>query len=165
MWMKGGLYWSNPNTPHRVRTPRPKNSATNAIESPKLSISEHKQNEIIDASTSTPIETSSSTDTDYDVAKISQLRRNTNKLHHHQHRQPGLQSQVLIIRLHYLIIWIKCKITILWPLSFGYRYERSWDIIPIFPKKEHAGDQIWFSGILDKSTGQVISATVGRILS
>ncbi|MGB7639235.1 MAG: hypothetical protein WBL88_16860 [Nitrososphaeraceae archaeon] len=37
--------------------------------------------------------------------------------------------------------------------------------IPIIPKKEHTEDQIWFSGILDKSTGQVISATVGRILS
>ena len=38
-------------------------------------------------------------------------------------------------------------------------------LIPIIAKKEHTEDQIWFSGILDKSTGQVISATVGRILS
>jgi hypothetical protein len=35
--------------------------------------------------------------------------------------------------------------------------------IPIIPKKEHTEDQIWYSGILDKSTGQVISATIGRI--
>ena len=34
--------------------------------------------------------------------------------------------------------------------------------IPIIPKKEHTEDQIWFSGILDKSTGRVISATIGR---
>ena len=34
--------------------------------------------------------------------------------------------------------------------------------IPIIPKKEHTEDQIWFSGILDKSTGQVISAAIGR---
>jgi hypothetical protein len=36
--------------------------------------------------------------------------------------------------------------------------------IPIIPKKQHTEDQIWFSGILDKSTGQVISAAVGRTL-
>jgi hypothetical protein len=35
--------------------------------------------------------------------------------------------------------------------------------IPIIPKKQHKEDQIWFSGIVDKSTGQVISATIGRI--
>jgi hypothetical protein len=40
----------------------------------KLSISEHKQNELKNASTSTHIETSSSTDMDYDVTKISQLQ-------------------------------------------------------------------------------------------
>jgi hypothetical protein len=34
--------------------------------------------------------------------------------------------------------------------------------IPIIPKKEHTKDQIWLSGILDKSTGRVISATIGR---
>jgi hypothetical protein len=37
-------------------------------------MSEHKQNEIIDASKSTHIETSSSTDIEYDVTKISQLQ-------------------------------------------------------------------------------------------
>ena len=31
-----------------------------------------------------------------------------------------------------------------------------------YSQKEHTKDQIWFSGILDKSTGQVISATIGR---
>jgi hypothetical protein len=34
--------------------------------------------------------------------------------------------------------------------------------IPIIPKKEHTEDQIWFSGILDKTTGWVISAAIGR---
>lgn len=34
--------------------------------------------------------------------------------------------------------------------------------IPIIPKKEHTEDQIWFSGVLDKSTGEVISAAIGR---
>jgi hypothetical protein len=65
----------NPNIPHRVRTPRPKNSATISLDNPKLSMSEHKQNELMNASTSTDIETSSSssTDMDYDATKISQL--------------------------------------------------------------------------------------------
>ena len=72
--VRGYLPSHNPNIPHRVRTPRPKNSATNAIDNPKLSISEHKQNELINASTSTHIETSSSTDMDYDVTKISQVQ-------------------------------------------------------------------------------------------
>jgi hypothetical protein len=60
----------NPNIPRRVRTPRPKNSATICVDNPKLSMSEHKQNELIDASLSAHIETSSSTDIDYDVTKI-----------------------------------------------------------------------------------------------
>jgi hypothetical protein len=64
----------NPNIPRRVRTSRPKNSATISVDSPKLSMSEHKQNEILNASTSTHIEISSSTDMDYDVTKVSQLQ-------------------------------------------------------------------------------------------
>ena len=64
----------NPNIPHRVRTPRPKNSITKAVDYQKLSVSEHKQNEIIDAFTSTHIKTSSSTEIEYDVTKISQLQ-------------------------------------------------------------------------------------------
>jgi hypothetical protein len=64
----------NPNIPHRVRTPWPKNSATISVDNPKLSMIEHKQNEIIDAFTSTDIETSSSIDMDYDVTKVSQLQ-------------------------------------------------------------------------------------------
>ena len=64
----------NPNIPRRIRTPRPKNSATISVDNPKLSMSEHKQNELINASTSTRIETSSSTDMDYDVTKISPLQ-------------------------------------------------------------------------------------------
>ncbi|MGA8913591.1 MAG: hypothetical protein WB443_12125 [Nitrososphaeraceae archaeon] len=34
--------------------------------------------------------------------------------------------------------------------------------IPIIPKKEHTEDQIWFSGVLDKCSGRVISAAIGR---
>ena len=64
----------NPNIPRRVRTPRPKNSATICVDNPKLSVSEHKQNELINSSKSTHIETPSSTDMDYDVTKISQLQ-------------------------------------------------------------------------------------------
>jgi hypothetical protein len=64
----------NPNIPCQVRTPRPKNSITKAVDDPKLSVSEHKQNEIIDAFTSTHIKTSSSTEIEYDVTKISQLQ-------------------------------------------------------------------------------------------
>jgi hypothetical protein len=65
----------NPNIPRRVRTPRPKNSATISLDNPKLSSSEHKQNELMNTSTSTHIEksSSSSTDMDYDATKISQL--------------------------------------------------------------------------------------------
>jgi hypothetical protein len=62
------------NIPRRVRTSRPKNSATISVDSPKLSMSEHKQNELINASTSSHIETSSSTNMDYDVTKISPLQ-------------------------------------------------------------------------------------------
>src|ERR1041385_9379094 len=51
----------NPNIPRRVRTRRPKNSATISVDNPKLSVSEHKQNELIDESLSAHIETSSST--------------------------------------------------------------------------------------------------------
>jgi hypothetical protein len=54
----------NPNRPRRVRTRRPKNSATISVDNPKLSVSEHKQNELINASKSTHIETPSSTDMD-----------------------------------------------------------------------------------------------------
>ena len=36
-------------------------------------------------------------------------------------------------------------------------------LIPGLVKKRHNEKQIWFSGILDKSTGQVISVTIGRI--
>ena len=35
-------------------------------------------------------------------------------------------------------------------------------LIPIIPKKGHEEDQMWFSGVLDKSTGKVISAAIGR---
>jgi hypothetical protein len=34
--------------------------------------------------------------------------------------------------------------------------------IPVTPKKGHEEDQVWFSGILDKNTGQVITASIGR---
>ena len=35
-------------------------------------------------------------------------------------------------------------------------------LIPIIRKKEHKEDQVWFNGVLDKSTGEVISAAIGR---
>jgi len=35
-------------------------------------------------------------------------------------------------------------------------------LMPIIPKKGHEKDQMWFSGVLDKSTGVVVSATIGR---
>jgi hypothetical protein len=160
----------NPNIPHRVRTPRPKNSATISVDNPKLSMSEHKQNELINASTSTHIETSSSTDMDYDVTKISPLQldkrgrivlppspppptmtskptiddpsspsENSNQVQNdnHSHFEFGLPVQE-VLRL----------------LVPG---------IPGIITKEDNEKQIWFSVILDKSTHQVISATVGRI--
>jgi hypothetical protein len=159
----------NPNRPRRVRTRRPKNSATISVDNPKLSMSEHKQNELINASTSTHIETSSSTDMDYDVTKISPLQLdkrgqiasppsptrtskstidhpsspsdNSNQVQNdnHSHFEFGLPVQEVLRRL-----------------------------IPGIPgiiTKEDNEKQIWFSGILDKSTCQVISATVGRITS
>jgi hypothetical protein len=35
-------------------------------------------------------------------------------------------------------------------------------LIPIVPKKQHKEEQMWFSGVLDKNTGEVISASIGR---
>jgi hypothetical protein len=161
----------NPNRPRRVRTRRPKNSATISVDNPKLSMSEHKQNELINASKSTHIETPSSTDMDYDVTKISPLQLdkrgqivsppsppspptrtskstidhpsspsdNSNQVQNdnHLHFEFGLPVQEV---LRHLIPGIPGIIT-----------------------KEGNERQIWFSGILDKSTCQVISATVGRI--
>jgi hypothetical protein len=156
----------NPNIPRRVRTPRPKNSATISVDNPKLSVSKHKQNEIIDASTSTHIETSSSTDIEYDVTKISQLQPD-------KHEQiaptpppppPTMTSKSTIdqpsslcdnsnqVQNNNLLsfdFWLPVREVL------GY-------FIPINPKKEHTEDQIWYSGILDKSTGRVISATIGK---
>ena len=163
--VRGYLPSHNPNIPHRVRTPRPKNSATNAVDNPKLSISEHKQNEIINASTSTHIETSSSTDMDYDVTKISQLQlekheqiapppspppTTTSKSTIDHPSSPSDNSNQVQNDNHLSFeFWLPVQEVL------GY-------LIPIIPKKEHTEDQIWFSGILDKSTGRVISATIGR---
>jgi hypothetical protein len=141
-----------------------------SVDNPKLSISEHKQNELINASISTHIETSSSTDMDYDVTKISPLQldkrgrivlppspppptmtskptiddpsspsENSNQVQNdnHSHFEFGLPVQE-VLRL----------------LVPG---------IPGIITKEDNEKQIWFSVILDKSTHQVISATVGRI--
>jgi hypothetical protein len=36
-------------------------------------------------------------------------------------------------------------------------------IVPIIPKKKDTENQLWFSGVLDRSTGIVISATIVRI--
>jgi len=68
---------------------------------------------------------------DYDVTKISPLqldKRGQIEWKPHR-RQTRLQCHLLIILLHNLMMIIKCKITIFCPLSFGYRYERSWDIL------------------------------------
>ena len=35
-------------------------------------------------------------------------------------------------------------------------------LMPIIPKKGHEKDQMWFSGVLDKSTDEVVSVTIGR---
>jgi hypothetical protein len=35
-------------------------------------------------------------------------------------------------------------------------------IVPIIPKKEDTENQMWFTGVLDKRTGRVISATIVR---
>jgi hypothetical protein len=153
----------NPNIPRRVRTPRPKNSITKAVDNPKLSVSEHKQNEIIDASTSTHIETSSSTDIEYDVTKISQLQSEKHEqiaptppptmtsksTIDHPSSLCDNRNQVQNDNLMTFEFWLPVREVL------GY-------FIPIIPKKEHTEDQIWFSGILDKSTGQVISAAIGR---
>jgi hypothetical protein len=159
----------NPNIPRRVRTPRPKNSATISVDKPKLSIREHKQNELINAATSTHIETSSSSDMDYDVTKISPLQLDkrgqivsppssppspptrTSKSAIDHPSSPSDNSNQVQNDNH-------------WPFEFSLPvHEVLGHLIPIIIKKGHKEDQMWFSGILDKSIGQVISATVGRI--
>ena len=166
----------NPNRPRRVRTRRPKNSATISVDNPKLSMSEHKQNELINASTSTHIETSSSTDMDYDVTKISplQLDKRGQIVSQPSSSPPPPPTMT-------------SKSTIDHPSSpsdnsnqvqndkndnhshFEFSlpaHEVLGHLMPGIPgiiTKGHNEKQIWFSGILDKSTDQVISATVGRI--
>jgi hypothetical protein len=160
----------NPNIPHRVRTPRPKNSATKADDNPKLSISEHKQNELKNASTSTDIETSSSTDMDFDVTKISQLQSEKHEqiaptptsplptmtskpTGDHPSSLSENDNQVQNDNLLSFEFWLPVH-EVLRHLSPG---------IPSIITKGHNEKQIWFSGILDKSTRQVISASVRRI--
>jgi hypothetical protein len=159
----------NPNIPHRVRTPRPKNRGTKPADNPKLSMTEHKQNELINASTSTSmhIETSSSTDMDYDVTELSQLQSEKHEqiaptptsppptmtskpTGDHPSSPSQNDNQVQNDNL----------------LSFEFSlpvHEVLRHLIPGIIKKGHNEKQIWFSGILDKSTCQVISATVMRI--
>ena len=145
----------NPNIPRRVRTPRPKNSATISVDNPKLSMSEHKQNELINASTSTRIETSSSTDMDYDVTKISPLQldkrgqivspppppppptRTSKSTIDHPSSPSGNRNQVQNDNLLSFEFWLPVQ-------------EVLGCLIPIIPKKEDKENQIWFSGILDK---------------
>ena len=48
-------------------------------------------------------------------------------------------------------------------LNFQFEYKMSWAIyIPVIRKKYHNEERVWFSGVLDKSTGEVISAAIGR---
>jgi hypothetical protein len=158
----------NPNRPRRVRTRRPKNSATISVDNPKLSMSEHKQNELINASKSTHIETPSSTDMDYDVTKISPLQLDkrgqiasppspptrTSKSTIDHPSSPSDNSNQVQNDNH-------------WQFEFGLPVQEVLrHLIPGIPgiiTKEDNERQIWFSGILDKSTCQVISPTVGRI--
>jgi hypothetical protein len=159
----------NPNIPRQVRTSRPKNSGTISVDNPKLSMSEHKQNELINASKSTHIEISSCTDMDYDVTKISPLQLDkrgqivsppssspttTSKstIDHPSSRSDNSNQVQNDNHLHF---------------EFGLPVQEVLrHLIPGIPgiiTKEDNERQIWFSGILDKSTCQVISATVGRI--
>src|SRR6185437_3585684 len=160
----------NPNRPRRVRTRRPKNSATISVDNQKLSMNEHKQNELINASTSTDIEksSSSSTDMDYDVTKISPLQLDkrgqiasppspptrTSKSTIDHPSSPSDNSNQVQNDNH---------------LHFEFRLpvqEVLRHLIPGIPgiiTKEDNERQIWFSGILDKSTCQVTSATIARV--
>ena len=97
-------------------------------------MSEHKQNELINASTSTHIETSSSTDMDYDVTKISPLQLDKRGQivspppPSHHHRQPRLQSQLLINLSSPSDNSNQVqndKMTIICTLNFGYQYMKS----------------------------------------
>ena len=166
----------NPNIPRRVRTSRPKNSGTISIDNPKLSMSEPKQNELINASTSTRIETSSSTDMDYDVTKISPLQLDkrgriaptppsptpppptmTSKSTIDDPSSPSDNSNQVENDKNDNHSHFEFSL----PLKEVLR-----QLVPGIPgiiTKEDNERQIWFSGILDKSTCQVISATVGRI--
>jgi hypothetical protein len=156
----------NPNIPHRVRTPRPKNSITKAVGNPKLSFSEHKQNEIIDAFTSTHIKTSSSTEIEYDVTKISQLQsEKQEEFAPSSPLPPSMTLKSTIERPSSLpdndnqeqnnnLLPFEFSLTVVQVLGH---------FVPIVPKKGHEEDRVWFSGILNKTNGQVISATIGRI--
>ena len=164
----------NPNIPRRVRTPRPKNSATISVDNPKLSMSEHKQNELINASISTHIGPSSSTDMDYYVTKISPLQldkrgqiassppsppsptRTSKSTIDHPSSPSDNSNQVQNDKNDNLLsfeFWLPVQ-EVLRRLIPG---------IPGIITKEDNEKQIWFSGILDKSTCKVVSATVGRI--
>jgi len=164
----------NPNIPRRVRTRRPKNSATISVDNPKLSVSEHKQNELKNAPTSRHIETSSSADMDYDVTKISPLQLDkrgqiaqtpplpppptmtSKSTIDHPSSQSDNSNQVQNDKNdnHSHFEFSLPAHEVLGHLMPG---------IPGIITKGHNEKQIWFSGILDKSTDQVISATVGRI--
>jgi hypothetical protein len=103
---------------------------------------------------------------DYDVAKISQLQLDKHEqiappppptmtsksTIDHPSSPSDISNQVQNDNHLHFEFWL--------PVHEVLRH-----LIPIIVKKGHKEDQMWFSGILDKSTGQVISATVGRILS
>ena len=124
-------------------------------------MSEHKQNELINASTST--------DMDYDVTKISPLQLDkrgqivsppsppptrTSKSTIDHPSSPSDNSNQVQNDNH-------------WHFEFGLPVQEVLrHLIPGIPgiiTKEDNERQIWFSGILDKSTCQVISAIVRRI--
>ena len=132
-------------------------------------MSEHKQNEPINASTSTRIETSSSGDMDYDVTKISPLQLDkrgqiaptppppptmTSKSTIDDPSSPSENSNQVQNDNHSHFEFSLPVKEVLRQLVPG---------IPGIITKEDNEKQIWFSVILDESTHQVISATVGRI--
>jgi hypothetical protein len=62
-----------------------------------------------------------------------------------------------------MVVITSYKILILYRFEFSLpvHYVLGY-LIPIIPKKEHKEEQMWFSGVLDKSNGEVISDSIGR---
>jgi len=157
----------NPNVPHRVGTSRPKNSVIKAADGTILSINEHKHNGIENDSTSTHISTSPFIDMDYDVTKVSRLQSEKHEefAPSSSPLPPSMTLKSTIERPSSLpdndnqeqnnnLLPFEFSLTVVQVLGH---------FVPIVSKKGHEEDRVWFSGILNKTNGQVISATIGRI--